>query len=272
MTVTCPDGHASTADDYCDVCGAPIAAAATPEGPAGPDSAPAAEAAPPAAAEELVCPNCSVPNPSEALFCEACGYDFTTGTMPRSADSGSADGGDSTGAEVDGPDASSDDGSAGSSADGSSADATQGAGPTSESVDTDFDWVAEIWIDPDWYAVQQSPDPLPSPGPPEIVPLRGTSLLIGRTSRSRNIHPDLPCENDTGVSRRQAQLTTDGSRWWIEDLDSSNGTFVGSPGEPLPEVPIPVGPRLELDGDDRIYVGAWTRIVIRKATDDEKAG
>ena len=25
-------------------------------------------------------------------------------------------------------------------------------------------WVAEIWIDPDWYADQESTDPLPSPG------------------------------------------------------------------------------------------------------------
>ena len=27
----------------------------------------------------------------------------------------------------------------------------------------------------------------------------------------------------------------------------------------------------ELAADDRIYVGAWTRIVIRRATDDERA-
>lgn len=258
MTVTCPDGHVSTADDYCDVCGAPLngTAAAAPVQPPTPDSSqPPATPAQPAAAEELVCPNCSVPNPSEALFCEACGYDFTTGTMPRSADSGPETGGE-----------------AGADESGDEAQADTGGGAGIDAEQTPFDWVAEVWIDPDWYAAQQSPDPLPSAGPPQIVPLRGTSLLIGRTSRSRNIHPDLPCENDTGVSRRQAQLTTDGSRWWVEDLDSSNGTYVGSTGAELPEQPIPVGPRHELDSDDRVYVGAWTRIVIRKATDDELAG
>jgi hypothetical protein len=35
-------------------------------------------------------------------------------------------------------------------------------------------------------------------------------------------------------------------------------------------MPIPQG-RVELSPGQRIYVGAWTRIVIRKATDDEQA-
>ena len=39
----------------------------------------------------------------------------------------------------------------------------------------------------------------------------------------------------------------------------------------LPEDPIPVGVKRELDPDDRIYVGAWTRVVIREATEDEIA-
>jgi hypothetical protein len=40
--------------------------------------------------------------------------------------------------------------------------------------------------------------------------------------------------------------------------------------DPIPNNPIPVGVKQELDSDDRIYVGAWTRIVIRRATDDER--
>ncbi len=282
MTVTCPDGHASTADDYCDVCGAPITGAdapadAQPAAAAGPPTSPGSaqpEASGPTA--ELACPNCSVPNLAEALFCEACGYDFTTGTMPRTAEPGDqgdpAGAGDSAGvAAGDGADAGAD-GVGGSQLFDFSTGTGTGTVTGTGTDDTPFDWVAEVWIDPDWYAAQQSPDPLPSAGPPEIVPLRASSILVGRTSRSRNIHPDLACESDTGVSRRQAQLTTDGVRWWVEDLDSSNGTFVGSASGPLPEQPIPVGPRHELDLDDRIYLGAWTRIVIREATDDEKAG
>lgn len=276
MTVTCPDGHVSTSDDYCDVCGAPIvasggaAATPAPAQPAASSGTPASGSSAPAA--EVSCPNCSVPNSPEALFCEACGYDFTTGTMPRTAEPADSGAGGDSGEAGDGA------AEAGSGGDDQAGAADQGAaaasGPATGAGDQPaaeaFDWVAEVWIDPDWYAVQQSSDPLPSAGPPEIVPLRAKSILIGRTSRSRNIHPDLPCENDTGVSRRQSQLTTDGTRWWVEDLDSSNGTFVGSASGPLPEQPIPVGPKHELDNDDRIYLGAWTRIVIREATEDEK--
>lgn len=134
-----------------------------------------------------------------------------------------------------------------------------------------FDWVAEVWIDPGWYDAQQSPDPMPSPGLPVVVPLQSKSILIGRTSTSRNIHPQIDCESDSSVSRRQTQLTTDGRRWWVEDLDSANGTFVAPATGPIPSDPIPVGVKHELAADDRIYVGAWTRIVIRQATEDEKA-
>jgi hypothetical protein len=107
--------------------------------------------------------------------------------------------------------------------------------------------------------------------PPDFrVLCRSKSILVGRTSRSRNIHPQIDCESDSGVSRRQTQLTTDGSRWWVEDLDSANGTFVAAATDPIPSNPIPVGVKHELAADDRIYVGAWTRIVIRPATEDEK--
>jgi len=134
------------------------------------------------------------------------------------------------------------------------------------------DWVAEVWVDPDWYAEQHSDEPCPSPGLPAVVPLRAQSLLIGRVSRSRNIHPEIECSADVGVSRRQAQLTTDGQRWWVEDLESSNGTFVGPASAALPTDPLPPGQRRELAMDDHIYVGAWTCIVVRRATPEEQAG
>ena len=118
--------------------------------------------------------------------------------------------------------------------------------------------------------MQDSPDPLPSAGLPEIVPLRKQSLLIGRPSDSRSIAPDIDCDPDTGVSRRHAQLTTDGSRWWVEDLDSSNGTFVADVAAALPEDPIQVGQKTEVRVGERIYLGGWTRLVIRRATEDEQ--
>ena len=66
-----------------------------------------------------------------------------------------------------------------------------------------------------------------------------------------------------------ARFTSDGTRWWIEDLESANGTFVGPSAGPLPVDPIGRG-RVEFAPDQRIYLGGWTRIVIRAATDDEK--
>lgn len=86
------------------------------------------------------------------------------------------------------------------------------------------------------------------------------------------MRPDVDCGGDTAVSRRHAQLTSDGRRWWLEDLGSSNGTFVGPASGPLPTEPVPPGQRVELDVDDRVYVGAWTRLVLRRATESERSG
>ena len=230
------------------MCGLPIDSNAAPQPTASPASVASAPGRQP-------CPNCGADNSVDALFCENCGYDFTTGTMPRSlvsAESPNATYVDHVppAPTIPAP--------------------TTGNGST-VSPPGAFDWVAEVWIDPAWYQAQQSPDPMPSPGLPVVVPLHSKSILIGRTSRSRNIHPQIDCESDSSVSRRQTQLTTDGRRWWVEDLDSANGTFVAPATGPIPSDPIPVGVKHELAADDRIYVGAWTRIVIRQATEDEKA-
>jgi len=228
--VTCPNGHASTSTDYCDVCGSPIEASAA---PASADPAPAA-------AGPTTCANCGAPASAHALFCETCGYDFTTGSLPvASAPPAVAD------PLVTTP----------------TSPAPPPPGPDS--------WVAEIWIDPDWYAAQKPEDPMPSAGLPALVPLRERTVLVGRPSVSRGIHPQIDCGTDSGVSRRHCQLNTDGQRWWVEDLQSANGTYVSRPGDPVPTTPIPAGQRRELEDGDRLYVGAWTRIVVRRALPGE---
>ena len=300
MSKVCPNGHTSEATDYCDTCGADLAGAPD-AGNGGPTSAstptPAATSAgaaggaqPPTHPAHQVCPNCAVESAPDSLFCEACGYDFTTGAMPRgvpprpvtpesaASPSGAATGatGGESGSEPSGDPGSAPGGDPGSAPGG----AEVGAAPLPVPTPTEGtgippavapEWVAEVWIDPEWYAGQEADEPMPSPGLPVVVPLTVRSALIGRVSASKNIVPDIDCTTDSGVSRRHAQLTTDGTRWFVEDLGSSNGTFVGQIAAPLPEDPIEVGPKRELDDGDRIYVGAWTRIVVRRATADEQA-
>ena len=254
MSATCPQGHTSTSTDYCDTCGAPITEGGSAPAAGSPPAAPAP--APGPAVAGVACPNCATGNVVGALFCEACGYDFTTGAMPRGSAAPSpapaAGSTSSTAPDVPVPD--------------------PGADPTPIAPAIPLEWVAEVWVDPDWYAVQDEADqPCPSPGLPTTVPLAVRSLLVGRVSRSRNIHPEIDCGTDAAVSRRQAQLTTDGTRWFVEDLQSSNGTYVAPANDPLPTVALVPGQRRELAEDDRIYVGAWTRIVVRRATEGERA-
>jgi len=258
VSANCPQGHPSASTDYCDTCGAPIADAAgvAPTGSNPPPAATPAPAAQPATPDAgLACPHCGSGNVTGALFCEACGYDFTTGAMPRGSAAPSP-------ATATAPATATSPVGAPTSSPGS-------LGPIAPAVPLES--VAEVWVDPDWYAAQDQADqPCPSPGLPTTVPLTVRSLLIGRVSRSRNIHPEIDCGTDAAVSRRQAQLATDGTRWFVEDLQSSNGTYVGAASDPVPTVPLVPGQRRELAPDDRVYVGAWTRIVVRKATLEER--
>ncbi len=287
MAGICEAGHRSATDDYCDVCGLPVR-------PVG--AAPAAPPPPPPRSSQK-CPNCGATNPLDALFCEACGYDYTTGTLPRSDLAGmlgltrptpqpaeeepvSQPDHESEVPSVDPmPDQVAEVADVADLAETQpAAEALPNEAPAPEVAGVDEPptkgrpaprretYVAEVWIDPDWYDVQSSPDAMPSVGLPETVTL-GESNLIGRESRSRNIVPEIDCGIDTGCSRRQAMLTTDGTRWYVEDLGSANGTYVGPASGPLPTDPIKG--RTELGPDDRIYVGAWTRIVVRKASREE---
>ncbi len=239
MTYACPQGHQSSTADFCDVCGAPIDAT-SPSAVVPPGGGAQSAAAPPSSlnlpdpnAAAVTCPNCATENPADALFCESCGYDFTTGQLPTPAPAGG------TAAPPPAPGA---------------------------------DWVAELWIDPEWFAHQDAPGGCATSGAPTVVPLRATTITIGRRSKSRNLAPDLDCSGDGAVSHEHATLTLDRDRWYVEDLGSTNGTFVGAPGEPLPTTPLPPRQRRELADDERVYVGAWTRIMVRRATDNEKSG
>jgi FHA domain/Double zinc ribbon len=231
---TCPNGHQSAADDFCDTCGAPIA----PPAVAPPPPAPSAPEAPTPLKKS--CPNCGGQNAADALFCEACGYDFTTGQRPPAT------------------------------AAPSSPDTAQASAPASAAAAlAAADWVAEIWIDPDFFAAQQAAGVCPTGGAPTVVPLTGREEIIGRHSSSSGNAVDIDCSGDSATSHRHAKLTLDHDRWYLEDLGSTNGTFVGTP-TLMPPTALTTGERHELGDSERIYIGAWTRIVIRRATAEER--
>jgi hypothetical protein len=90
-------------------------------------------------------------------------------------------------------------------------------------------------------AVPVAPVPVPSPAPagPRLVvvasgaeiPLQaGEEFLIGREDPISGIYPDVDLSphggEEGGVSRRHARIMLDGGAYFVEDLDSTNFTFV----------------------------------------------
>lgn len=237
-TVACPNGHQSADPEWCDTCGAKIGGSpsavpsATPSS-GSPGVAPAASPPPAAAgAPPLTCPHCQEMNPADALFCEVCGYDFTTGQAPASA-------------PLPPPVAA------------------------SAPVESAAGWVAVVEVDPRWYELKGAlaDQPCP-PASSSTVPLSNHTALIGRSSASRGVRPEITLDADTGVSRRHAQFVRDGDSLTVVDLSSTNGTYVvAAGGEPDERTPALVpGVPSELHDGDRVYVGAWSRLTVRSTT------
>ncbi|GII05378.1 FHA domain-containing protein [Planobispora takensis] len=97
--------------------------------------------------------------------------------------------------------------------------------------------------------------------PRRDVPLTGAEARIGRISRSRNLVPEIDLSGppeDPGVSHLHAVLLpAPGGGWTLIDPGSANGTLVNGRQIAVNE-PVPVG-----DGD-RIHLGAWTLITLRR--------
>jgi hypothetical protein len=133
-------------------------------------------------------------------------------------------------------------------------------------------WSVEIVVDPLWYAEQDVDQQLPAPGDPtRVAVLDPAGVLVGRPSASLASRPAIDLSSDIGISRRHCRfsaraLAGGATSWSVEDLSSSNGTFVASAGTGLPTEPLPPGVPRELSDGDRVYVGAWTRLTLRRAT------
>jgi hypothetical protein len=242
MSVTCPSGHLSATSDYCDQCGvrieAPLAAAelAADAGVEVPrDSIPIPTSTSTAATP---CPVCGVLRPGNDRYCEECGYDFVAGVPPSPAPDAARDG------------------------DGG------GAGGDADRVGTDAPppvWTVIVEADRAYFE-RLAPDDVefPSASSPRTVTLDGAELRIGRggASGSADVEVDIVgADADPAVSRLHAVLVRqlDGS-YAIVDTGSANGTTLnGSAREIGANEPV-----LLRDGD-RIHIGAWTTITVRRS-------
>ena len=91
--------------------------------------------------------------------------------------------------------------------------------------------------------------------------LVGSQMRIGRRSVSRGLAPEIDLTGppaDPGISRLHAVLiaAADGN-WAVLDPGSANGTLVNG-------TEITVGEQVPLHDGDRINLGAWTAIVVRR--------
>ncbi|MGW7358702.1 FHA domain-containing protein [Streptomyces sp. NPDC054802] len=83
---TCPNGHQSGSDDWCEVCGHRMAPPGAPSGAVPPPPPPPpgygypGPADPNATAQAELCPQCRTPREAMAPFCEECRYNFLTHT------------------------------------------------------------------------------------------------------------------------------------------------------------------------------------------------
>jgi hypothetical protein len=233
----CPQGHDSTDEEFCDVCGREIGGAPV----SVPTDAPAAAEAelPPAGA---TCKACGAA--LAGRFCEECGHDSLSAppVKPSAPEKVAADSDSDTVPPV-----------------------------PADRVPETATWTATVTADRVYFDSVMAVDGPDASGigfppycPDRHFPLAGKEISIGRQSRSRGILPDIDLlgpPEDPGVSHLHALLLaqSDGG-WSIVDLDSANGTLVNDEPNPLrPNIPRPL-----VDGD-RVYIGAWTRITLRHA-------
>jgi len=228
-TYTCPKGHTSSTDDFCDECGAKIGGATTVSLPvAAPASAslsahsgaPASTpSAGPVAAAGAPCPNCGAPRAGGSRFCEDCGYDHSTGKVP-----------------------------------------TLAPPPVTAAPVAAQQWTATISVDRKYFednAIEGVE--FPADAPSREVDLPAPQVRIGRRSRSKGTNPEIDlADSDPGTSHSHALLTlsVDGV-WLVSDLGSTNGTYVNEEQQPLG-----AGQTRSLKDGDQVHVGAWTTITL----------
>jgi hypothetical protein len=251
---TCPSGHDSASDDFCDVCGIRIGAVAEfPPSPAVtlPDGGATATMPAPAGA----CPQCGAARTGQ--FCESCGHDFTTAaSAPVESPAGLSPAAPPAAATSPAPAAA------------PPVTATPVTAPPVTATPVTATWTAVVTADRVYFdriaaAVGADASELSFPAycPERRFRLSGTEVQVGRRSVSRGIHPEIDLTGppaDPGVSRLHALLVAgpDGS-WSVVDPGSENGTLLNGN-------TIPAGQPVALHDGDRIHLGAWTAVTITR--------
>ena len=268
----CPDGHESTSDDYCDICGMLITGASGAAGAAGGSGSGGAggSGAGPSAGGGLAgsglaggadsCPACGTPK-SGGVFCEGCGYNFSTAQPPPSAASA--------------PDPASGPAPAPALPVTSFAaapvppqaaiipDPSPATPPAPAASVTG--WSVVVAADRAYYdSVEADSGPdgsgIPFPGycPERRFQLAGQQMQIGRRSPSRGLEPEIDLTGpptDPGISRLHAVLLSTPDGWAVLDPGSSNGTQING-------TDLITGVQAPVHDGDRITLGAWTAITV----------
>ena len=266
---TCPSGHQSADDDFCDVCGFAI----------GPEAVPATIAA----TAPAQCPQCGIPRAGQ--FCESCGYDFTVfsdgGAEPRPAtrvEFATAPPPPARPAPAPPISAAPPPASAvpapatlapATPAPAAPATVDRGLAVPRPGPPDGAGWAAVVTADRAYYdSVQATGAPgaggigFPVYCPQRRFRLAGAEVRIGRRSAHSGIDPEIDLTGppaDPGVSRLHAVLlrAADGS-WSVVDPGSANGTLVNG-------VEIAHDQLVPLRDGDRIHLGAWTELRIVSA-------
>ncbi len=239
-SVICPTCNAPNVpgEAFCDYCGSPLAApepvseVAPPPAPAEVTAPPVAEPAPGIAGP--TCPACGAQVGPDEAFCPDCGASLAQPPIPPEPVPEAEPVPEVAAAPVEAPPppppvpvcpACGAEVAAGDSFCSSCGAALRAAPPPTPAP-------AEV------APVAPPPPPPPSAGPRLIVvasgaeiPLpTGAEILIGREDPVSGVFPDVDLTphggEEGGVSRRHARILVEGGNFFIEDLDSTNFTFV----------------------------------------------
>ncbi len=126
-------------------------------------------------------------------------------------------------------------------------------------------WEALVEADPVYFALGRADGVrFPTGAGKRVVRLHGQHVLIGRTSKSEGIYPQVDLSvppEDPGVSTIHAILERQpNGSYCVVDCGSRNGTRLNGTSEPIER-----DLRIPLHDGDRIFVGAWSRVTIRRA-------